>query len=416
MKPRLTLALPALVIALAACSSSRHKLKKDVDAPAPLPAIHATLAVERLWSASVGGAKPVMRLGLGLGVDAGTVYAAGYDGDLAAFSLKTGRALWHTKTKKVLLSGGTGAGAGLVVVGSAKGDVLAFKAADGRAAWQVKVGGEVLSAPAVSEKVVVVRTVDGRLHALSTADGKELWREEQQIPRLTLRGTASPLIVGDAVYCGFDNGKVLALSLADGTKLWEATVSSPRGRTELERMVDVDSMVHVSGEDVFAVGFQGRAAMLARDSGQVWWSHEVSSYRGLDVDENGVVIATSGGQLLMLNRRNGIELWHNDSLARRRLSTPVLVGNYVAVVDLDGIVHWFDSRTGEALARSKAGDAVSSAPLSIDGVLVVLTDKGHIAAFRPGEHGLSPAASDAPAPAPAAAAHARAPLQDPPKP
>ena len=392
MKFLFAVAVASALIALTACGHSKGKVKKDADAPIPLAAMRSSVDVARVWSASVGGDKPVLRLGLGLGADAQTVFAAGHDGDVAAFNAKNGHPLWRTRPKKIELSGGTGAGYGLVVVGSAKGDVIALKATDGSQVWRVKVGGEILSAPAVSERVVVVRTVDGRLHGLNAADGKELWREEQQIPRLTLRGTASPAIVGDVVYCGFDNGKVLAVSLADGTKLWESTVSTPHGRTELERLVDIDSAVHVSGEDVFAVGFQGRVAMLARDSGQVWWSHELSSYRGLDVDDNGVVIATAGGQLVMLARRTGIEMWHNDSLLRRRLSAPTIVGDFVAVVDLEGIVHWFDVHSGQAVARSKAGDAVSTAPLAIGGLLVVLTDKGHIQALRPGDRSAAAAA------------------------
>jgi len=55
----------------------------------------------------------------------------------------------------------------------------------------------------------------------------------------------------------------------------------PHGRTELDRLVDIDSAVRVVGDDVFATGFQGRTAMLALDSGQIWWAHDMSSYRGL---------------------------------------------------------------------------------------------------------------------------------------
>lgn len=367
------------VLALAACSKGKVK---DAEAPKALVELRESVSVQRLWQASIGGNKPVLRLGLGLGRDGDRLFAAGHDGDVAAYDINTGRSIWRVRTK-LALAGGTGAGAGLVVVGSSDGEVAALKSTDGSAVWRAKVGGEVLSAPAVSDKVVVVRTVDGRLHGLASSDGKELWREEQPIPRLTLRGSATPVIVGDAVYCGFDNGKVLALSLGDGVKLWEATVSPPRGRTELERLVDIDSAVRVSGEDVLAVGFQGRAAMLARESGQIWWSRDASSYRGLDVDADGVAIATAGGQLLMLNRRTGTEMWHNDTLVRRRLSAPALVGDFVAVADYDGFIHWFDRQSGEAVARDKVGDAVSTAPLSVGGVLLVLTDKGRIEAFRP---------------------------------
>ncbi len=384
------------VASLAACN--RNKVK-DVDAPAKLVELRDSLKVDRLWQASVGGAKPVMRLGLGLGLDGEHVYASAHDGDIAAFDAGSGRSLWRTKTK-LALSGGTGAGFGVVAAGSADGVVVAVKSSDGSALWRAKLGGEILSAPAVSEKIVVVRTVDGRLHGLSTADGKEVWREEQPIPRLTLRGAATPVISGDAVYCGFDNGKVLALALSDGAKLWEATVSPPRGRTELERLVDVDSAVHVVGEDVLAVGFQGRAAMLARDSGQIWWSRDASSYRGLDVDEEGVLISTAGGQLLMLNRRTGTEMWHNDSLLRRRLSAPLLVGDFAAVVDLDGVLHWFDRQTGDAVARDKVGDAVSTPLLLNNGVLLLITDKGHIEAYKPGARRAAAAAPAAATPVP----------------
>ena len=378
--------------ALVACN--RHKVK-DVDAPTKLTELRDSAKIDRLWQASVGGDKPLLRLGLGLGIEGEHVFASAHDGDIAAFAVSDGRALWRTHTK-LPLSGGTGAGAGLVVAGSADGVVVALKSADGTALWRSKVGGEILSAPAVTEKIVVVRTVDGRLHALSASDGKEIWRDEQQIPRLTLRGAASPVIAGDAVYCGFDNGKVLAFSLADGAKLWEATVSPPRGRTELERLVDIDSAVHVVGEDVLAVGYQGRVSMLAKDSGQVWWSRDASSYRGLDVDEDGVLIASSTGQLLMLNRRTGTELWHNDSLLRRRLSAPLLVGDLAAVVDFDGVLHWFDRRRGAAVARDKIGDSVSTAPLLSGGALILITDKGRIQAFKPAERRVTAAA---PAPA-----------------
>ena len=393
MKLRSALMTLLAMAVLAACN--RHKVK-DVDAPVQLKELRNSTRVDRLWQASVGGDKPELRLGLGLGIDGERVFAAAHDGDIAAFGLSDGRSLWRTHTK-LPLSGGTGAGGGLVVAGSADGMVVALKSADGSPAWRAKVGGEILSAPAVAEKIVVVRTVDGRLHALSSSDGKEIWRDEQPIPRLTLRGAASPVIVGDAVYCGFDNGKVLALSLADGAKLWEATVSPPRGRTELERLVDIDSAVHVVGEDVLAVGFQGRVAMLAKDSGQVWWSRDASSYRGLDVDDEGVLIASSTGQLLMLNRRTGTELWRNDSLLRRRLSAPLLVGDLAAVVDFDGVLHWFDRHSGEAVARDKVGDAVSTAPRFSAGVLLLITDKGRIQAFKPAQRSV---AAITPAPTP----------------
>jgi outer membrane protein assembly factor BamB len=123
--------------------------------------------------------------------------------------------------------------------------------------------------------------------------------------------------------------------------------------------------------------------MLALDSGQIWWTREVSSYRGVDVDDDQVYISESGGDLVALKRRSGVEVWRADSLKRRSLSAPAVVGDYVVVADLDGYVHWFDRITGTTAGRTKVGgDRVSNAPLSADGNLYVINDAGEILALH----------------------------------
>lgn len=392
-------------LALVACSDK----SKKVDLPVDLTDIKSpSVRVQKVWGASLGGGGKKLRLGLGLASADGRVFAAGRDGDVAGFDLKTGRQVWRTKTE-LALAGGTGAGSDLVVVGSADGQVIALAADNGAQRWKANVKGEVLSAPAVAGSAVVVRTVDGKLHALAIADGKEIWSAEQQIPRLTLRGAAAPVIARDIALSGFDNGRVLAVSLADGGTVWDSPVSPPRGRTELERLNDIDAAVKVVGDDVFVVGFQGRAAMLAIDSGQVWWTRDISSYRGVDVDDEQMYIAGSKGELIALKRRTGVEVWRDESLKFRSLSAPAVVGEYVVVADLDGYVHWFDRATGTPAGRAKTGgDRVTNAPLAVDGMLYVITDKGDLAAFRGvpvaarAAKTVAPAATDAPAPSPAA--------------
>jgi outer membrane protein assembly factor BamB len=389
----------AAMLALGACSSK----DKKADKPAELTDIKSpTVRVQKLWGASVGGGGKKLRLGLGLATAGNKLFAAGRDGEVAAFDLKTGKQLWRVETK-LQLAGGTGVGADVIAVGSADGQVIVLSADNGAQRWRADVKGEVLSAPAVAENQVIVRTVDGRLRALALSDGAEMWSAEQQIPRLTLRGAAAPVVARDVAISGFDNGRVLAVNLADGATVWDSPVSPSHGRTELERLNDIDAPVKVVGEEVFVAGFQGRAAMLALDSGQIWWTRDLSSYRGVDVDDEQMYVSTSQGELVALKRRSGVEVWRHDLLKRRSLSAPAVVGDYVAVADLEGYVHWFDRATGAVAARVKtSGDRVTNAPLSINGNLYVISDKGDIVAL----HGLPLAARAAavePAPAPAAA-------------
>jgi outer membrane protein assembly factor BamB len=374
--------LIAAALLVAGCSK-----EKEVAPPAELVKFDAVIGVKKVWSASTKGGDDVLRLGLRPAVEQERVYVAGHGGDVKALELASGRDLWRASTD-LTLSGGPGAGEGLVVAGASSGDLVAIDAQTGTERWRAAVGGEVLAAPVVSGGLVIVRTVDGRLRALRTGDGTEAWNYEQQVPRLTLRGNGAPVISGDMIIAGFDNGKVVALSLATGELLWTATVAPPHGRTELERLVDIDSPVRVAGQDVFVVGYQGRVAMLALDSGQIWWGRDLSSHRGLVADDTYLYVTTADSVVVALRRRDGTEVWRQDQLLRRSITAPALVGDTLVVADFDGYLHWLDAASGAMLARAKSGSGrISNAPQAAGDLLLVQTDSGDVQAWRAGPRG-----------------------------
>jgi outer membrane protein assembly factor BamB len=375
------LLLPLALAALLAAGCSKDK---DVEPPAALVKFPSTLPVKKIWGDNVGGGKKqvLLRLGLGPAVDNGVVFAGSDRGELLAVGLDTGNKVWLKKLG-VPLSAGPAAGFGMVVVGSTKGSVIALEEATGRVLWKTRVNSELLSAPAIGEKVVVIRAVDGHLHGFDSSNGKELWSVEQQVPRLSLRGTAIPVIAKELAISGFDNGKVMAVSLSTGDTVWDTALASPHGRTELDRLVDVDSAVRVIGDNVFAAGFQGRTAMLALDSGQIWWAHDMSSDRGLSVDDDNLFVTQSDGTVVALRQRDGSELWRNVQLKRRGLTTPAVTSTAIAVADYQGYLHWLDKRTGKLVARQRVAKyRISNPPVAVQDTVVVLTDSGSLAAFR----------------------------------
>jgi outer membrane protein assembly factor BamB len=383
--PNLTraLALKAALVALlavAACSKD-----KNVDQPAKLtPLPHPSVQVKHLWGYNFGDKKAaVLRLGQGISIADNRIYAANHQkGEVVALDLTNGHLLWRAKAHAPL-SGGTASSPELVVAGASDGQLFAFDAATGHPRWNVRLNGEVLAPAAISARLVVVRTVDGKLRALSPQDGHELWATEQQVPRLSLRGTASPVINGDVVLCGFDNGKVLAVSAADGSVQWEATVTPPHGRTELERLDDIDSPVRVAGRDVYAVGFQGKVAMLAIDTGQVWWSHEDSSYRGLTLDEDTLYLANSDAEVAALKARTGAEVWRQKALLHRGLSPIAVMDDTIVMGDFQGYLHFLDKASGALAARvATGGTRISTQPLVVGDMVVVINDRGQINAYR----------------------------------
>ena len=378
MRSLLPLCLAALLIA-AGCSKD-----KDVEPPAVLTKYSGTLPIKKLWGDNLGGGKKQVKLRLGLGpaVDNGIVFGASHKGEVMAVALDTGRQLW-VKRLRLALSAGPSAARGMVVLGSSKGTVIALDAATGNQRWRAHVNSELLSPAAIGEKVIVLRSVDGRLRGLDAATGKELWQVEQQVPRLSLRGIATPVIAKEVAISGFDNGKVMAVSLATGDTVWDTALASPHGRTELDRLVDIDSAVRVVGENVFATGFQGRTAMLALDSGQIWWAHDMSSYRGLAADDDNLFVTQADGVVTALRQKDGSEIWNNDRLKRRGVSAPVETSTAVVVADYQGYLHWLDRATGTLVARERVSKfRISNAPVAVDDTVVVMDDGGIMIAYR----------------------------------
>ena len=375
-----TACLAGLLVLMAGCD----KDKKNVEPPAELIDLKPTLAVTKLWNAGVGGGGEKLRLALGLELANDTLYVAGRKGDVVAFDPASGRTRWSQDTKAELAAG-PGAGGSLVAVGTSDGEVIALDAKTGSRLWKVSVSSEVLAAPLVTGDRVYVRTVDSRLHALDAQTGKSQWTGEDPVPKLSLRGTAAPVLAKDNVIAGFDSGKVIAFSAGTGDIAWQAQVTTPGGRSELDRLADVDGSVQVDGNDGFAVGYHGRAVMFALDSGQIWWNRELSSYRSPALDDTQVYVATSDGSVVALRRRDGTILWQQDGLRRRGLSAPVVVGNAVVVGDFDGYLHWLDRDSGKFVAREHpGGERISLAPVAADGRVYVLDEGGKVVAYRSG--------------------------------
>lgn len=349
--------------------------------PTELVDIEETLPVRRLWSAKLGKGSEFLRLSLTPSGDGSRIYAASYDGHVTALDARSGRREWRTELDTELTAG-PGYGDGLLSVISRDGDVIGLLAENGTEVWRVGLEGESVSVPVISNDVVVVQTIDGLLRGLSAFDGSVLWSVDHTPPPLTLRGSAAPVIVGTMVVSGFDNGRLVAVSLLDGTTEWEAMLSPPSGRSDLDRLADVDGALAVVGQDVYSTGYNGRVVALASESGQVLWSREFSSYAGISAEWDKVYTLTDEGELVALMRRNGVDAWRQPALIRREPTTPVPFGTSVVVGDFEGYVHFFDSATGEPVARRRVGKGmISGRPVVISGILYVQSESGVVAAF-----------------------------------
>ena len=359
------------------CSSSKKELP-----PAELEKFNAEVELDRIWKRNVGVGQGDLYNNLTPALDGLTLYAADAKGRVVALERETGKEKWEVKLKEPL-SGAVGAGGGLVLVGTLDGQVVTLDEADGSEKWRAQVSSEVLAAPQTNGDVVVVQTQDDKLVGLDISNGERRWIYESTLPVLTVRGHSEPLVDVRQVFAGLASGKVVALSAETGIPMWEQRVAQPTGRSELERMVDIDGRLLLDDQTLYVVSYQGNVAALDAQSGRPLWQHAASSYVGPGAGFGSVYISEADGTVQALDAGSATELWSTEALARRQLTAPVAFSNFVAVGDFEGYLHLLGQTDGRMAGRVRVdGDGLRAAPLTVGDLLFVYGNSGDLAAYK----------------------------------
>ncbi len=345
--------------------------------PAELVDFKPAVALSEAWKAGTGDTEGYL---LRPQADGESVFAAG-DGRVVRVAVDNGSLVWRQDTG-VRLSAGAGAGHGLTLAGGAKGELVALDMVNGQLRWKVTLSSEVTGQLLAVADTVIVRTGDGRVHGLALADGSRKWLYSRNLPPLSLRGSGGLAAFEGVIYAGFPGGKLVALDARNGAQLWEATVALPRGATELERVADVMGNPAVDTQQVCAVAYQGRVACFDRRSGGPMWARDTSSNSGLAMDERSVYVTDDKDAVTAYDKTSGRAVWRQDKLARRQVTAPLALGNWVAVADGEGYVHVLSADDGGFVARTRVDSAVRSAPIDIGPGFAVQTTKGTVVAFR----------------------------------
>jgi len=226
---------------------------------------------------------------------------------------------------------------------------------------------------------VAAQSVDGQLVALDAETGELRWSYDNQVPILTLRGTAAPVIVDDFVLAGFSSGKIAAMGAEQGELRWETRIMLPQGRSELERIADVDTTPLVVGGIVFAASYQGRLKAIRLADGAERWEQEMSTYRDLAQGAGQVYVIDEHDEIHAYDINTANVTWTQRSLRMRRLTSPLTYGNYLVVADGEGYLHVMAQSDGRFVARIKLGGGGFRSPLvATDDAVLALGNSGKL--------------------------------------
>ncbi|WP_344765741.1 outer membrane protein assembly factor BamB [Actimicrobium antarcticum] len=366
------------LVTLAGCASLNPFSKAAPrNPPAALVEFKPTMAVRTAWSASVGKSNGFV---FSPAAANGSIFAASADGTIARFDAATGSVIWRINAGAPL-SAGVGTDGNTVAVAGEKGAIFAFDE-NGKLRWKAQTTSEVLSAPAVTADMVIVRSVDNRIAAFDIATGTRRWFLQRTTPALTLRSAPGIVTTATTAYAAMPGGRLLALTLNNGAPLWEAAVGDPRGATELERVSDTSGNPVIAGREICAVAYQGKVGCYDLASGTVRWSKDWSSDVGVGVDERFIFAANDVGAVAAFSRDGGTSVWRNNKLGYRRLSAPVSLGRSVALGDGQGYIHFLSREDGAFVARvATDGSPILGTPVVAADRVIFQTQAGALVAL-----------------------------------
>jgi len=382
-----TTAMHVAVIAVMATAvvGCNRGIKPVVNDPVKLVQIAQPISVlQPVFSTDVGSKKASSKdpLDLQVGYANSQIVTASRGGDLIGFD-NAGQRVWSVNVGDQITGGvALDALSQTAIISTRGGQVMAFDSATGAKRWQTQISGSVLTPALISNNRVVLSANDGFLHGLSLQNGQSVWQFATQVPAISVRGSAAPtLLDAKTALLATADGRLHAVTIDNGLPQWSRRVGVGAGSSEVERMSDVDGMPIVDKNQLFAISYSGQLLGIDLASRQVLFVNELASLKSLAVNNQQVIATSLDGKVVAYNRSNGEVLWESEELAYRHLTNPVMIGNYIAVGDFDGVVHLFDPASGKIVSRVQTKGALSS--LQVQGSrLLTRSTSGQVAIWQ----------------------------------
>ena len=359
-------------------------------------------ANERLaqaWTADIGSgggyrqkimAQPV--------VAEGVVYTMDSNAVVSAFDLATGRRRWRLDTRakdddSTNIGGGLAVDQGILYAVNGLAELVAIDAVSGAIKWRTVLGAPARSAPTVAEGRLFVTTIEDRLLARATDDGRELWTHQATNAVTAVLGQPAPAYADGLVVAGFGSGELVCLRAESGNVVWSDNLGAAGGRAaSVADFSSIRGLPVISNGRVFATGTGGLTLSLDLPTGRRLWEREVASVASPWVAGDWVFLVSLEQQIAALNANDGRVAWITDlprweDPEKQKDSftwfSPVLVEDRSVVAGTSEEALSISPYTGDILGRQKlSGQSAPVGPIVADGTLLLVSEDARLLALR----------------------------------
>ena len=230
-----------------------------------------------------------------------------------------------------------------------EGNLYVHNLISGELKWKKALRDIVISKALITSKNLFVQTSSDVLYAFDLQNGDQIWSKKAQAPLLSIRGTSSPVYFEGLIFANFSNGRLAAIRATDGIQLWEKPISTIKGTTELEKLMDSDSPAIAFNDIVFAANYNGSLTRFNIRGGEKVFSVDLSTSKPFALYKDKIIAVSSDDEIIAFDAINGSEIWKNSKFKFRGLTPPTIYDNFLYFGDIEGYLHKLNPETGDII-------------------------------------------------------------------
>ena len=291
---------------------------------------------------------------------------------------------------------------GTLFLGSIEGRLVAVSIADGARQWSeplpasgstggfgcvaAPAGVAIYGTPVVAGDLVYIGGYNGKIYAFDSSSLQKRWVYP---PEGNLQPIVSgPVVALGKVYFGGSDGKVYALKADTGVEAWEPFQTGGK----------IWSTPVIDDETVYISSFDKKLYALNATTGEKKWetTFEVGGAIASTplVYNNTVYFSSFDRYLYAVDAADGSLKWKSEVEAGKWFwAKPVIYNNIIYAPCLDGKVYILDAESGrEFIEAIDLGNPVNSSPVLVDGSIIIASGEGRIYSLDTANNQLKPLA------------------------
>ncbi len=339
---------------------------------------------------------------------AGKVYTLDAMATVSAHNAQTGAELWHVnmrptdnKRDREGSGGGLAYASGKLYMTSGFRLVAQIDATTGRVGWRSRTDEPIHGAPMVAGGRVLAVSLDNTLMTFDAGTGAPGWTYQALSEPARILAASSPAVSGDTVVAAFGSGELVALRTANGNDLWNEALSRASRTSALSEIRDIAGRPVIYQGDVFAVSHSGVFAATDLRTGQARWSLPVVGITTPLPAGDVVYVVAMDGKLICASRESGQIYWIHDlnsgyvprkkgglwgigahTIPRPLWTNPILVNSRLIVASSGGEVDALNAKTGELERKVTLGVPLLIGPIAAGNMIYLVSDNAQLIALR----------------------------------